>query len=93
MGDQCVVVVVVSGSSAFRCSTVCSGRRRRLLLLLLLLVVVVALVMMVGREDMLVAVEVSQSPTPAALSAASTVDVRTADWQSGDSGVGLVVTR
>ena len=90
MGDQCVVVVVVSGSSAFRCSTVCSGRRRRLLLLLLL---VVALVMMVGREDMLVAVEVSQSPTPAALSAASTVDVRTADWQSGDSGVGLVITR
>jgi len=89
MGDQCVVVVVVSGSSAFRCSTVCSGRRRRLLLLLLL----VALVMMVGREDMLVAVEVSQSPTPAALSAASTVDVRTADWQSGDSGVGLVITR
>jgi len=87
MGDQCVVVVVVSGSSAFRCSTVCSGRRRRLLLL------VVALVMMVGREDMLVAVEVSQSPTPAALSAASTVDVRTADWQSGDSGVGLVITR
>jgi len=91
MGDQCVVVVVVSGSWAFRCSTVCSGRRRRLLLLLLL--VVVALVMMVGREDMLVAVEVSQSPTPAALSAASTVDVRTADWQSGDSGVGLVITR
>jgi len=89
MGDQCVVVVVVSGSWAFRCSTVCSGRRRRLLLLLLL----VALVMMVGREDMLVAVEVSQSPTPAALSAASTVDVRTADWQSGDSGVGLVITR
>jgi len=90
MGDQCVVVVVVSGSWAFRCSTVCSGRRRRRLLLLLLLV---ALVMMVGREDMLVAVEVSQSPTPAALSAASTVDVRTADWQSGDSGVGLVITR
>ena len=89
MGDQCVVVVVVNGSWAFRCSTVCSGRRRRLLLLLLL----VALVMMVGREDMLVAVEVSQSPTPAALSAASTVDVRTADWQSGDSGVGLVITR
>jgi len=65
--------------STFYCLAVLRGGRLLLLLLL------------IGCEDMLMVVEVFQSPTPAALSAVVVDLLTAAGWQSGDGGVGVAV--